>query len=320
MDEKISSRAIEQYASVFASKLADQFFQKKDKITGQEILTLCDIKQVNLFVVKELMSRWKQESEKWQSPYFDYEAEAVKRAQREFQIALSNHILIAKADFLPLLKTGVSQTLHVLFAPYDFYADLLDSEKGLLRVADLKEETRYLRINKGPIDKLVERFEQRKVEVITRNEAFAALDQVLEEVNFSPEDIDGHVAMFSNVVLLNIPDLFEPKEVKTPVAKPVTAPTPPPVQPKPKEPTAPVVDQRAGMFKIKDSLTINQKFMFTKMLFSGDFELFTSAIDRLDNLDTWRQAVDYIRDNYPHWDPDSEEYEEFIAVVRRKFS
>ena len=56
------------------------------------------------------------------------------------------------------------------------------------------------------------------------------------------------------------------------------------------------------------------------MLFFGDFEIFTEAIERLDNLDSLAQATKYINENYPHWDRESEEFEEFIAVVQRKFA
>src|SRR5579872_7499598 len=77
MEEKISAKAIDQYSNFFASKLADVFFQRKEKINGQEILSLSEIKQVNLLVVKELMRLWNAEQQKWQSPFFNYEAEAV---------------------------------------------------------------------------------------------------------------------------------------------------------------------------------------------------------------------------------------------------
>jgi hypothetical protein len=76
--------------------------------------------------------------------------------------------------------------------------------------------------------------------------------------------------------------------------------------------------QRVG--KLKDNLTINQKFMFTKILFKGDFEIFTEAIDYLDSLDTLSRALAHLGDTYPHWDRESEEYEEFVEVLTKRFS
>src|SRR5689334_22272376 len=214
MEEKINTRAIDQYSNLFASKLADSFFQKNEKINGKEILSFCDIKQVNLFVLKELMRLWNAESEKWRSPFFDYESSEVQTVVAQFKNVLSNNISISKRDFLPLLKAAVSQTLFLILAPYDFYANTLDRKKGLVRVEELKNETRYLKINQKPLEKLVEKLELRKADVIVGNEAFGMLDHILEEVNFTPEDFDGHVAAFSKVVPLQFESLFELKENK----------------------------------------------------------------------------------------------------------
>jgi hypothetical protein len=59
--------------------------------------------------------------------------------------------------------------------------------------------------------------------------------------------------------------------------------------------------------------------MFTKMLFHGDFEIFTQAIDRLDTFDSFQQAKVYLERTYPEWDSESEEYAEFISLVERRF-
>jgi hypothetical protein len=310
MEEKISAKAIDQYSNIFASKLADSFFQKKEKIDGREILTLSEIKQVNLLVVKELMRLWNAEQQKWQSPFFDYGAEAVQKSKEQFKNTLSNHILISKKDFLPLLRLAVSQTLFLVLAPYDFFSNILDSKgNGLLKVSELKNETRYLKINKAPLEKLVEKLEERRLEVITGNEAFALLDHILEEVNFTPEDVEGYIAAFSKLVPLNVEQLFEKEETtkeiirSSPLKEPVTT-----------------GEVKRKEFRIKDCLTINQKFMFTKILFSGDFEVFSEAIDRFDKFNNLNQALSYIDENYSQWDKESEEYEEFYAILQRKFS
>jgi hypothetical protein len=71
--------------------------------------------------------------------------------------------------------------------------------------------------------------------------------------------------------------------------------------------------------RLKESLTINQKFMFTKILFHGDFEIFTEAIDKLDRFDNLTQAMRFIDDAYPDWDRESEEYEEFYEILQNRF-
>jgi len=364
MDEKISIKALEDYSDDYASKVTASFFSKKDKISGPEILQLCDIQQINLFVIRELLKAWRLETQKLRSPYFDFAAAPVADALTKFHNLLSNHIAISKENFQPLLKKAVGQTLSVILNPYDFYSVTLTSQGDPLKLDDLRNEIKYIRINRTPLDRLLADLEKKKKLTISGNEAFASLDHILEEVNFTPEDVEEHLVKFSAVVPLSLEDLYEKEEesIVTPAPippvveqKPAPAPPAEPVKPPAPSPPAesvkppapapeipskqeakkpaqiPLYDQQPGKGttlaenfqkrrKIKDSLTINQKFMFTKILFNGDFELFSAAIDRLDELDNLNQAKNYLTNNYGEWNPEGEEYKEFMEIVERRFA
>ena len=327
MDEKISQKEIEQYSHAYSTLLTESFFAKKEKITGPEILSFTDVRQVNLFIVRELQYNWKQETFKLKSPYFDYQAEEVKAAMLTLQNILSNHISIGKNDFQMLLKSAVARTLNLVLAPYDYFSDTLDRHgNGYLTTAILKDEVKYLKINHAPLEKLVKKLEERNAELVTGKEAFALLDQILEEVNFTPEDIEPYLGQFSQKLPVSVSKFFseKPKAPSTEIRPAVKS-----EQTKifveaaksEKEPTTlgeNLAKQKVG--RLKDSLTINQKFMFTKILFKGDFEIFTDAIDYLDSLDTLSRALAYLGDTYPHWDRESEEYEEFVEVLTKRFS
>ncbi len=347
MDEKISLKALEDYSDDYASKVTASFFSTKEKITGPEILKVCSVAQINLFIIRELLHVWKLESQKLRSPFFDYASEPVAEALSKFQNLLSNHISISKENFQPLLKKAVHQTLYLIMDPYDFYSDTLDNGAGgTVKVEELKGEIKYVKINRTPLEKLLLALEEKKLHSISGNEAFALLDRILEEVNFTPEDIEEYVTQFSAVVPLVPEDFYEPKVV------PPAKITPPPAEPMPKAeavkaepakveaeaPKKPAIAQTtlydqfskgtqntvAENFqkkkKIKETLTINQKFMFTKILFNGDFELFSNAIDRLDDLDNLTQAKSYLTNNYSEWNAESEEYQEFMEMVERRFA
>ena len=321
MDEKISLKAVDHYSEVFATKLSASFFGQQEKINGQQILQLCEVKQVNLFIVRELLKTWKLESQKLKSPFFDYQSKEVKEALANFQSVLSNHISISKADFLPLLKKAVRHTLYLVLDPYDFYSETLDSHgQGFIKIEELKNDIKYIKINPAPLEKLLQKLEEKKLDLISGNEAFALLDHILEEVNFTPEDIDGYVALFSKMEPLVIEKFYESKpesKAKNVVREPAKIPQAIPVSASVKET---IVNNFQRIAKIKDSLTINQKFMFTKMLFHGDFELFSKAIDHLDRLESHQSALAYLEKNFSEWDNESEEYEEFIALVEKRFS
>jgi len=317
MDDKISQKAVEQYSEAYAFKIVSAFFDSQEKITGPEIMTLCDIKQVNLFVLRELMRVWRVESQNLKSPYFNYQAKEVTEAMHHFQNTLSNHISVSRADFLPLLKNAVAQALYVVLSPYDFYSNTLDRHgQGYINISDLRSDIKYLKINQAPLEKLVQKLEEKKLPRVSGNEAFALLDSILEEVNFTPEDIESYVEQFSKVVPLEVGKLYEPKVNSLP--KGIT-----PVERKPElvgaSATKPAGNHYQKTSPIKNSLTINQKFMFTKILFKGDFEIFSQAIERLDALNNLGQALDYLETHYKEWDKESEEYQEFLSLVERRF-
>lgn len=332
MDEKISLKAIDQYAIQVANQLAEGFFSRKSTITGPEILNLCEVKQVNFFVIHDLLSAWKKENEKLKSPYFDYQAKAVTEALSQFQIALSNNIAISKVDFLPLLKRGVSQTLYLILDPYDFYADLLDTKDESLSIQDLENKVKYVKINKAPLENLVIRLKEKHADAVKGKEVFALLDQILEAVNFTPEDVEPHLSALGKIVPVNIASFYEQKSAPTPIveSKPVVEtkvveqkPVSPAVtQPLIATATKPTLADNLAKQKVtrlKESLTINQKFMFTKILFHGDFEIFSEAIEKLDRFDNLAQAMRFIDDAYPDWDRESEEYEEFFEILQNRF-
>ena len=321
MDEKINIQAVEEYSAAFSSKVVDAFFEQHQKISGAEILKLCALKQINLFVVRELLKAWKQETNKYKSPYFDYENKEVKDALHQFQNSLSNHISIAQDHFTPLLKKAVSLTVFLILDPYDFYSDTLDKHgTGTIKVSELKNEIKYIKINQRPLENLIQKLEEKKIENIAGNEAFALLDHILEEVNFTPEDVDQYVAQLSASVPLDIEKLYGKKDN---VVKPVVAEN----KPRPivneqvnSDVTATVGDDFQRIPDIKNRLTINQKFMFTKMLFNGDFDLFNSAIDKIDSLQSLDEATSYLDAHYSNWDRGTEEYEEFIELIQNRFS
>jgi hypothetical protein len=343
MDEKISLEAITKYADAYGDKVLDGFFASRDKITGPEILTLCNVQQVNLFVARELFKSWKEETKKLQSPYFNYDLPEVKEALENLMGLLSQNISISKTNFAPLLKKAVGHALLAIFDPYDFFSMVITGKDNKLDVAPFKEEIRYLKVNKAPLEKMLQKLEDKGVKDISGNEAFSILDQILEEVSFTPEDVEEYLEKFSAIIPLDANKFFVEKREEVPAPPPVaekkTEPQPVKTKPEPsyaqnKPPVRATVNdmltrhgrssladnfQRIG--KIRDSLTINQKFMFTKVLFHGDFEVFSQAIDHLDKMDNKKAAMRYIEEEHAGaWDRDSDEFVEFMELVEKRFN
>lgn len=322
MDEKISLEAIALYSDAYAEKVLKKTFAEKQKIDGKEILTLCDVQQINLFIVRELFKAWREEFKKLKSPYFDYENTQVREALDHFMSVLSKNISITRQHFSPLLKKAISQTVLLVLDPYDYFSILIAGTNNKMDVPIFREEIKYLKINKAPLEKLLERLEEKKVKEITGNEAFAMLDQILEEVNFAPEDVEEYIQKFSAVEMLAPEKFYFKKTIEQPKAVPEKTPTPKPVMTGTTGTVAKaaVIDSFQKVQRIKERLTINQKFMFTKVLFGGDFESFSKTINELDQQPDITSALQYLEKLYRDWDKESEEFHEFMEMVEKRFS
>jgi hypothetical protein len=358
MDEKISLEAIAAYGDAYAEKVMKNFFSSRQRITGAEILSLCNIQQINLFVVSELFKAWKEETRKQKSAYFDYENPEVKEAMASYMSVLSNYISVDRPSFSPLLKKAVMHTLLAVFDPYDFFSMLISGKDDRLEVNAFREEIKYLRVNKGPLERMLQKLEAKKITEVQGNEAFAVLDEILEEVNFTPEDLDGYIEKFSAVVPLDPSSFYitKPQEPARPVREnrfsapeparnnvaqeqnnvvresrviieekktivhenKIAEPTINDRMNKAKQPA--VIDSFRKIAKIKDNLSINQKFMFTKVLFYGDFESFSRAVDDLDQLSDINAALQYLESHSSSWDRESKEFHEFMEMVEKRFS
>ncbi len=333
MDEKISLEAIALYGDAYADKVVKGFFSGRDQITGKEILALCNVQQVNLFVIKEIFKAWKEETKKQKSVYFDNEHPEVKEALQNYMSVVSNHILVDQSYFTPMLKKATSQSLLVIFNPYDFYSMVITGINNKLDVTAFREELKYIKVNRGPLEKMLQKLEEKNVRELPGNEAFAILDEILEEVNFTPEDVEEYIRKFSEVVPLNPERFYIPRQPEGVKINTAPQPSPPPVQPTAKQESVAsvndhvntsrqqaVMDNLGKISKIRDHLSINQKFMFTKVLFYGDFDSFSRAIDDIDQLSDMKSAVTYLERHSSAWDRDSKEFHEFMEMIERRFA
>ena len=327
MDEKISLEAIALYGDAYADKIVKGFFLGKDQITGKEILSLCNVQQINLFVIREVFKAWKEDTRKQKSIYFDNDHPEVKEALQNYMSTVSNHILIDQAYFTPLLKKATSQSLLLIFNPYDFFAIVIQGMNNKLDVTAFRDELKYIKVNRAPLERMLQKLEERKVRDLPGNEAFAILDEILEEVNFTPEDVEDYIRKFSEVVSLNPERFYVPRHPEG--AKVNVAPAPVAVRVDDKgtsvneinssRPQA-VMDNLGKIARIKDHLSINQKFMFTKVLFYGDFDSFSRAIEDIDQLPDMKSAVNYLERHSSAWDRDSKEFHEFMEMIERRFA
>ncbi len=75
--------------------------------------------------------------------------------------------------------------------------------------------------------------------------------------------------------------------------------------------------------ELSESLAINQRFMFTKVLFDGNADLLRHALKSIDGSHSFEEAINLVNSRYVSelgWDTDSEEVHEFLQLIYRRFA
>lgn len=331
MDNILNRKGIEDYSKRFAAKVMGSHFDKSDSINGEEIKSICSIKQVNLFVIKALFEEWQKELDNLKSPYFNYEAEEVQTALSSFMNILSKNILIKQEHFQSLLERAVKESILLIFSPFDFYDHLTEHYHAEISAENLLKVIRYVKINENILHAVIKKLEaqtQSKVDIATYR---TLLTEVLHEIESGPEEIDEYYDAFNNIEVLNETDIYgiTAASEEIPIVstnddeqeEPLLKETVPSINEvlSNDEPTIADAHKNTSIDSLLTALSINQRFMFQNTLFNGDEELMSGTLSYLDKCDSKKQAMDYIYQEFPHWNIEGEEFEEFIELLGRKF-
>lgn len=353
MESKLNQAAVKEYSADFSQRLISQAYQHKVLLSGQDILSLTTLKQVNLLVIKEIFLRWKAEVEQLKSPYFDYEATEVRSALGDFMNVVSRHIAIDQQRLKPLIERAVHDTLYLLLAPYDYYFQMLsNSDKSSWTAKELQEILKYVRINRPLLEKLTERCQQEEGETLSVDHVIELFKEVAGHLDEAPEDTVKYIQQLNEVRSLNVQDLYseetQPEPQSTSFFDTLDTPSEEESEPQPdmKEQPKEKSEKTDGQRTLNDSLnqegrstladqhqrrkieslaqhiSVNQKFMFVRELFDNDEQAFTSAVGQLDQQHTYAEAMNLIRRDFAQnyrWKMDSEEVLEFMELVSKRF-
>ncbi|NVO84968.1 hypothetical protein [Hymenobacter terrestris] len=255
MNTKYSHAQREQYGRLLAARLCDQHFGARPTATldGPAVLSFTPIRQVNLFVVQELLGKWTAEMAQLRSAYFDFEDADVRQALTQFMNVLSRRIRLSRPTYEPLLAQAVADTLAGALSPTDTLATkLLPAEAGPRTPEQLREGLRYLNTNKDLFERFIDALPAGQVQ--PRDYLISRFSQHLETNSGQLEPLTELVAQFNELLPLTEEELREasapPDAVPvraTPEAAPVPSPAPvsaavsaAPVAPAPMAPEAPV--------------------------------------------------------------------------------
>lgn len=334
---------IESYSRALAEKICNEFFSSKEAIKGEQIVGLTSIEQVNLFVIKNLLDKWKEESVKLKSPYFDYESSEIKEALQNLLNKLSQNISIRKEFFKPLLEKGIFDTLYFILKPEGFFNNEF-ANKSEIKLPDLQNIEKYFRINKTLIQQIIGEMEREGRTTMKGAELMAYANTVSIQNRLSEQEAQHYLEQFS--VLLKL-DLNTAPTVSNPIPSIQEKKEPAPQQ---SLPGNSILNEKFGMEKkqtlndlltnaqsvtladkigksrienIRGAISLSQRFLFINALFKGANGEYESALSDIDKCMTYEEALELLSKNYAlkyNWDFNLHEVKEFVGIVERKFS
>ena len=342
METAINHDYINSYAEAYTNRIVDRYFSENSIIDGENILSITEFKQINLFVIKNIMVKWQQEAKKIRSPFFNYSNPEVQNALQDFMNVLSKNISLEQKVFKPLLKMAINDVLILIFSPYDFFSNELLNIGTPVTLAELEKRKKFIKINSELYNAYVQRIEESDSDNMQIKEAKQFFDQVCEDINFSPEEPDEYISLFSKEIQFELKKVYaevdngsaseeaetkvveESGEEKMPIYEKYYQQKATLVDELKKEPASTVLDfhQKQKIDSIKKNISIQQRFRFVRKLFSENDELFTEVIEFLDNCSSNDEANSYLDEkflNNGQWNNEDEAVLEFISVVNKKF-
>jgi hypothetical protein len=328
---------LKDYSRQFAKKICSGFFQDKEHIKGEEIAELSPCRQLNLLIIKELFGRWQSETAKLrQSPYFDYSEPKVEEAFDTFKNALSNAIKVNREHVEPLVEVAVAETILLAMEPEKFFKTEIDKSKDSPQEYFSKNK-RYVKWRSEIWQSLQHQTEQGSDEV--------GLHRELNRWLGKDSDQEGLplLEQLEKTLPINHSRLFPNEGERNPLPALELENKPSPGSSSEEE-DAPKLESSYGgidpalawarfekaeyglmqgsVNQLSKDIAINQRFMFTKSLFAGDPERMHEALEKIDDMDNFMDAVEMLNEFYVQdldWDVNSEEVHELLQMIFRKF-
>ncbi|WP_420580054.1 hypothetical protein [Reichenbachiella sp.] len=356
---KLNQEATNTYSQSYAAKIAEEFFSQNDSISGQQIISITPVKQVNFFVLKVLFDEWQGEIKKFKSPYFDYKNEDVNQALKAFINTLSKNIRIEKQHLLPLLEKAVTSTLELLFEPAKYYSKELSKSTSTDKSRELKANSKYIKLHKPLFDDLLQRLGN-------ESDFNSAIQGAIASYGDGQQEIEQTQNLFENTLPLNVIEQQETAE-DLPMPEPLdeleeielASPEESAYQEdinnefepieeetesesdninqqfkgdiktlnqqyeeKEKSKTVAAVLETKSLSNLKNNININQRYMFVNDLFEGNDRDYETAMDEVEDCDSFDSSVELLVQNYAKkytWDMNSDEVKELLKVIFKRF-
>ncbi len=155
--QRLDLEAVKGYALRYAAKLCEESFPKGYRLTGEDIVSACDVRQVNTLVVKSIFLTWKKHISHLQSSFFDYSHPNIQKLIAQLSTELSRHILMPVAEYQVFLAEAVADTIHFALEPSSFIRTFLSpyQQESALESEEVLSAIKYLVLHPRLINSIV---------------------------------------------------------------------------------------------------------------------------------------------------------------------
>ncbi len=331
MESKLLDSGIQNYSANFARKICDAFFRESKTISGPQILELTPIDQVNLFAMRTLYRDWTQQRKHLTSPFFNFQDPQVQQVQQaldQLLNLLSRKIHVDRENFEAVLGQAVSDTIRLVFSPYDFYLKNLNAQSpGLISAKTLEEDLKYIKVNHGILKRAVDLIQYEATKELTKEDLDGIFDRILKDTEELPDDFAPFLHQFTEIEPLSLDLIYSETKTDEPAS----------VNEKYSSSQETLNDQlnvdqsstvasaheARKIDNILGNISVNQRYMFVNELFSGDTGQFTEAFEGLEKYNSYQEALDALRDSYAgthNWDLDSTSYRELLDILNKRYN
>jgi hypothetical protein len=359
MEHKYNQLSLERYSANLAKLLCDRYFAGATSVNGQQLIGFTPVKQVNLFMIKDLLYRWNQEMANLKSPYFDFEHDEVKEALVQFMNVLSRKILIKRPHFEPLLVKAITDTWRWVLDPATVFDEKFLQVQDAPTGAKLQSHLKYIALNKELTKDFLDGVGTGSLHAGTLRQDFKSFVASHQNEWTTPDDLVTEFRPLlpfpKEEILASAPSAPVAAPVRPDLPAPALAAPIPPVQPAvsaeplkkatPPEanlnekfrtetpslndrlakPAPTLADNQMGkkIESLKDSISINQRFGFINELFNGENLQYYNAIKVLDEFQDAETAKNYVLTDLGsryNWSKKEEHVNKLLRLIERKFA
>jgi hypothetical protein len=310
------------YAQKMAERAVESAFGGRQEYVGaKDLENLVPIAQVNHFLMEQTFSLWAESKKNFSLSYFDFHDAEVKNALDNFFNILSRHFALDKAFLGKSLESAVKKTFLLLLNPKEFYLELISSKGDSFNfIKDLSPAFKFITTHQHLKSRLYELLKSAASAdgSISREAALKATELAFEQ----NKDFDSPAVVlrqFADYEPLMLTDIYSEHEVADAETNDKRSE---PEAEKAFETPVFVADTDENLTSLKILIPNELEFDFIRVLFNDSRAEYSEAIEALDKIQSYTEAILFVKNNYFRknaWDLEREEVKRFYEILSGRY-